>query len=417
MSAQQIELSFPALQGKAVNIYYYKGSRPDTLMFSLDKHGSGKTRLPDGYKGFIQVDVSDSGIIKCIGGEPLLKIESSKATIDKEQVNFPDSPENSFLYRIFKEKSLNINRSSWLQFGKQLYDPQSDIYQLLEKENKINEERTSSIAKEIEKSDLYASKLIGFMDYINELGAAIDTQDTLSLPKLKKYFHTEMDWQVLYTSGEFWRLVNEYYTGLFEQFPLGKKEKESRYVEDISPLFGQLQEPVRSAFLEITYETCERLGWDTAKSQILSYIFENNIEIDAQNANLRRIMSAQKTKQGKPAPPVKGLTGSLSDGITLVLFYDSGCDNCVVQLEELKKQYVRLHNSGVRVVSVSADADDRTFSYLSKSFPWQDKLCDYKGFMGENFINYAILATPTFFVIANGTLVGRYASLSDTGLL
>jgi hypothetical protein len=86
-------------------------------------------------------------------------------------------------------------------------------------------------------------------------------------------------------------------------------------------------------------------------------------------------------------------------------------------LEELSRQYAYLHNSGIQVISIASDVDERVFNFHAESFPWPDKLCDYKGFMGENFVNYAILATPTFYVIGNGVILGRYASLSDTKLL
>jgi hypothetical protein len=89
----------------------------------------------------------------------------------------------------------------------------------------------------------------------------------------------------------------------------------------------------------------------------------------------------------------------------------------MVQLEELKKHYDRLHRSGIRVVSVSADSSERVYAYHSQSFPWPDKLCDYKGFMGENFVNYSIFATPVFFVIGNGIILGQYSNLADTGLI
>jgi thiol-disulfide isomerase/thioredoxin len=414
VSAQQIELSFPALPERKVHIYYFKGARTDSLLLALDRSGTGKARLPEGHKGFMQVHIPGSGFIECIGGEPLLKIESGETFIDNEHAAFPDSPENSFLYRIFKENSLNLSRGSWLRSGLDLYDPQSDTYRLLEKENRKNEEQRATIAAQIRETDLYASRLTGFMNYIDDLGAALDTRDTLSFSRIKACLHTEMDWQALYTSGALWTTVNEYYAGLFGL--LSGKEKEMLYVEDILPLFGQLQEPVRSAFLETAYGICEKSGWDTAKDHILSYILENGITIDAGNGNLKRILSSEKTGQGKPAPPVKGLADDRFGGISLVLFYESGCDHCLMELEALEKQYALLHNSGIRVVSVSADVDERVYAYHSRSFPWPDKLCDYKGVTGENFTAYAITAMPTFFVIGNGVIMGRYSSLSGTGL-
>ncbi|MDR1201227.1 MAG: thioredoxin family protein [Tannerellaceae bacterium] len=129
---------------------------------------------------------------------------------------------------------------------------------------------------------------------------------------------------------------------------------------------------------------------------------------------MKRILSSEKTKRGKPAPPVKGLLDNHFVGITFLLFYESGCDHCMAVLEELKEHYKVLHHSGVRVVSVSTDTDERVYAYHSPSFPWEDKICDYKGFMGENFINYAIIGTPTALVIRNGIIIGRYANLQET---
>jgi hypothetical protein len=406
ISAQQIEFSFPALPEKKIHLYYSEGNHLDSLLAVSDKQGAGKVRLPEGYMGFIRVYIPGAGSVECIGGEPLLKIEGNEAFIGKEHVRFPGSCENSFLYHMFNEKELNLNRNAWIRFGMELYDSQSAIYKLLEKENKANENQMLSIDAQMKESGLYASALLDIMDYINRIDAVVSMGDTLPFRQVKAYFHKQMDWKALYTSGRLWQLVHIYYARLFEQ--------ETLYAEDIIPLFGQLQEPVRSALLETAYETCEKAGWDTAKESIVSYIYEHNIKLDAQNGNLRRILSSEKTKRGKPAFPVKGLTDNNFEGITFILFYESGCDYCMVQLEELKKQYSLLHKSGVRVVSVSADTDERVFEYHSRSFPWEDKLCDYKGFMGENFINYAIIGTPTIFVIGNGVIIGRYSNLPET---
>jgi hypothetical protein len=406
ISAQQIEFSFPALPEKNVHIYYSEGNRRDSLPAALDKQGAGKAQLPEGYRGFIRVHIPGAGFIECVGGEPLLKIEGSETFIDKEHVSFPGSRENSFLYRMSREKELNLNRNAWIKFGMELYNPPSAVYKWLKKENKANEKQMRSIAARMKKTNLYASALLNIMDYINDIDAAINMEDTLAFRQIKAYLHKQMDWKTLYTSGRLWQLVPIYYTRLFEE--------EILYAEDIIPLFAQLQEPVRSAFLETAYETCEIAGWDTAKERIVSYIYEHEINIDAQNSNLKRILSSEKTKRGKPAPPVEGLADTHSEGITFLLFYESGCDHCMALLEELKGHYAVLHLSGVRVVSVSADTDERVYTYHSRTFPWEDKICDYKGFMGENFINYAITGTPTAIVIGNGVIIGRYADLQET---
>jgi hypothetical protein len=412
-AAQQVECAFPSLPDERLSICYYSGSHTDTIWLTLDKQGAGLARLPDGYKGFIQVVIPGKSAFECIGGEPLLRIESPSARPDRDNVRFPASPENDFLYRLFDEKSLYMNRASWIAFGMQLYEPSSELYKRLEQEIAGNDRQLAAITQEIKAGKLYAARLLQLMDHLNELDEALNRPGNPSPDEIKAHLHT-LDWEALYTSGEFWTLIHQYYAELFDKLPLSPKERQSHYVEAISPLFASLKEPLRSAFLETSYELCESAGWDDAKDLILSYISQNGLRIDARNENLRRLLSAGKIKVGNPAPAIKGLAEEA--GLTLLIFYESGCDNCILQLEEMKEHYAQLSHAGIRVVSVSADMDEGVFSYHSRSFPWPDKLCDYQGYMGENFINYAILATPTLFVIGKGIIIGRYAKLSDTGL-
>jgi len=45
---------------------------------------------------------------------------------------------------------------------------------------------------------------------------------------------------------------------------------------------------------------------------------------------------------------------------------------------------------------------------------WADKLCDYKGFDGDNFRNYGIVGTPTYILIDKERIIrGRYVQLRE----
>ncbi|MFV0539444.1 MAG: peroxiredoxin family protein [Dysgonomonas sp.] len=71
---------------------------------------------------------------------------------------------------------------------------------------------------------------------------------------------------------------------------------------------------------------------------------------------------------------------------------------------------------GVRVVSLSSDHLKESFEKDKKHFPWadNDKLCDFQGFSGKNFLNYGIMSTPTFFLIdKDGIVIRRYALVAD----
>ena len=111
---------------------------------------------------------------------------------------------------------------------------------------------------------------------------------------------------------------------------------------------------------------------------------------------------------------------SLSDSISiepfnsLVIFYETGCGNCDNELLQLRGNYQILQERNIRVISVSADMDETVYKKNADVFPWEQKLCDYKGFEGVNFRNYAIVGTPTIYVIdGKGMITGRYSRLAD----
>ncbi|MDR2498797.1 MAG: redoxin domain-containing protein [Tannerellaceae bacterium] len=419
--ASRVELSFPALAGKSAQVYYFRGLALDSLPVVLNGQGKGEALLPDGYYGFIQIALQGTGSVECIGGEDLLIVEADTSLISRETVRFSASPENDFFMRMFDAKSQNIRRRSWIDAGMQLYgkgaDGSSDLYPTLLAESQRIDRQAANIEEQIIQSNLYASKLLRIITFLDDMQTAI-LSGRIEAGGFSSYLQKDMDWDALYHAGQFWRYVHETYLRLFAQAPnLSQTEKEQRYVDSLSPLFGQLSEPLRSALLETAYTVCEQAGWGTAQAAIVAYISDNNIETDARNENLARMLAAGKTLPGMAAPKLKGLASDEFRGISIVIFYESGCDQCVTQLGELQKYYERLRNTGIEVISVAADADPRVFKYHSAAFPWPQKLCDYKGFGGDNFVNYAVIGTPTIFVLADGIIIGRYATLADTKLL
>ena len=119
-----------------------------------------------------------------------------------------------------------------------------------------------------------------------------------------------------------------------------------------------------------------------------------------------------------PAPKIAGTNGSNLDFAkgknTLVVFHESGCSNCENAINQLIGNYPVLKEKGIEVVSIAADHDKDIFGNTSRNFPWSTKLCDFKGFEGDNFNNYGIMGTPTFYLIdEKGIIQGKYASLEE----
>lgn len=418
--AQKITFSFPALPESKARIYYFRGNDTDSIRFDLDARGNSEISLPDKYKGMVRLSIDESGSVEFIGGEPSLSVVSGATHIARDNVKFPDSEENAFLFYYFTQKGENLKRRNWIQMGLQLYRDDSHFYKLLEKEKQKIEEQESVIDTRLRTGDLYASGFLQTILLVEDMNYVLNTGDTSKLRAINDFLHEEMDWEALYTSGNFWETVQYFYIYLFKNHKPGStsNETELEYANNVISFFERAENPVRTALFESIYNQCEALGWDTAKDSIFSYLTSNVVEIRPRSEYLKRLIAGYNTRPGNVAPGIVGLPDELRGKTRLLIFYSSDCANCETELEELKKSYDNLKAKGVEVISISADYDKKMYEYYSRDFPWQYALCDFEGHESENFKSYGVMGTPTIFIIdERGIIIGKYSRLYDTGIL
>jgi peroxiredoxin len=130
---------------------------------------------------------------------------------------------------------------------------------------------------------------------------------------------------------------------------------------------------------------------------------------------LKRMLGAYSLNKGSKAPVLVVLEKPLSQPAILI-FFDSNCDHCHHELDSLNVHYAELTKKGYRIISIAVDTDPNNYRQAAAGFAWDraDRLCDFKGFAGENFKNYGIVGVPTIFVVdKNGFITGRYAQVLE----
>jgi len=106
-------------------------------------------------------------------------------------------------------------------------------------------------------------------------------------------------------------------------------------------------------------------------------------------------------------------TNKLNSKYSLLVFYQSGCGPCEETLRGLEGNYSDLQAKGFRIISLSADTDEAVFQNTVKTFPWQDSYCNLDGMNGVNFRNYAVIGTPTLYVLdAKGMVLTKLATIT-----
>ncbi|GHT03694.1 hypothetical protein FACS189440_07160 [Bacteroidia bacterium] len=411
-----MKFDFPAYAEKSLQLYYSYGSKVDSVIVALNKTGQADVNFPDkDFHGFIQLADRGVELTEFIVGEPALNIVCQAPVANTQTISFPGSDENAFFHTNLNLQSQLTAKLGWLQAGYQFYGYNPGVITFVQQESKNIQDSIQTLTYTIDHSPLYAARFIQWVGFLNRMYEARQQRDPAKIQAAISEMETTADINTLYTAGQLWNTASDIYFSLFGQTETPNAQVE--YALSINRIAARLSGGVQESFFAAAVVQCERYQWTQAQEMIVQQIALSYENIDTLSPRLQRLLGTQKTRKGAPAPEIMGLTQPVNQAL-LVIFYESGCGHCQAQLAILKENYPAIRDQGVRVVTISADESQEVYEYHSKDFPWPDKLCDYKGFAGVNFINYGVLGTPGIYMIdKDGILLGRYGTILDTGVL
>jgi hypothetical protein len=415
---QRVSVSFPALAGREISLYYFSGAHVDSLPSVLDASGNARFLVPPGdYRGMITVAVPDAGGIDVVLAEPELELQCKTGQLDNETVDYPRSEENRYLKRIFTAQTRNVEKQAWLQSGEQFYEAFHPMTGMIQKENQAVEQAIDNLKKEIWQSSLYAARYYRLADFMNRLFDAEQTADREKARLIRNDMETALDIADLYRSGSLWQNVPNFYINMFNR--TGGTDKHEEYARSILQTLSRLQPPYYETYLAGSIFETERFGWKDSQEIILEQVLADNPAMKPEIPLVQGAIRSFHARKEQIAPPVAGLIPAAASGSRmLVAFYDSDCTTCINEMQRLTGIYPDLEKQNIRVVSIAADMDRVRFERGCRDFPWRDKLCDLQGFEGENFVNFGVVGTPAFFLIDRvGKIAGRYFEASDLDFL
>ncbi|MDH6316893.1 thiol-disulfide isomerase/thioredoxin [Parabacteroides sp. PF5-5] len=369
-SCRTIDVRLPSYAGREYSCSLFEGAKQDTIAKgTLDADGKAVIRLSGNYRGVACFSVKDSAKVWNIvvsGDEDICMSEEGTLL-------FEGSPENNFLLRSMERQNNIIQK----------YVDATNVMQ-----RQSIETEYKAFRKEITDSPLYAARLLEILNLLTGVGSSFTITEEEMLEEQYAFVVDQLDFIDLYSSG-FWEPV-------FELWMQQSYAKDTVLVADARRMIDSCGHdiPVRR---EVT-QAIIRMFSKYAKDNLLA---ELGVEYLTMPLN------------GQAAPEiVQEDTATLVPVSSLIVFYETGCGNCHYELEQLKEKYKLLRDNNIRVISIAADIDKDIFEATAHSLPWTDKLCDLKGFEGENFRHYGIVGTPTYILTdSEGIVRGRYAQL------
>lgn len=412
ISAQKVDFYFPHLAGSEYSFHINRGVVKDTIQRgTVGADGRLSFTLPEidkEYVGMVHWNLNQGGSQSFVLNKENFSISCLKPDPTENDIIFLNSKENTYLKDEFRKQQVLFGKVDAIYRGKAVYADDPTLSPVFDKEFSNLQVQFDARQKELAASPLYAARYIQMVEFLNGQGSHLYApgEEAQKAEDLIHYINDELDMDYLYTSG----LWNFIISSTFELYADKATFGEAMVKNLKRTRSQQIFESLANDLITI----CEQYGWVDAENVIIPYLLESG-KIKNPQGKLFYAFEMDKIKPGTKAPAIRG-EKKLSN--VLLMFYESGCSNCVAQLDELKNHYAQIQKAGVRIVTISADTSPEVFEYHSKTFPWADRLCDYKGFDGENFRAYGVVATPTFYLIdKNGNITGRYARVADTGIL
>jgi thiol-disulfide isomerase/thioredoxin len=248
---------------------------------------------------------------------------------------------------------------------------------------------------------------------------------------LREKLINELNFDTLYLDSKAW------YTEINEI--LGAYDKRAPYHQlfgkDFITALERTQIPeAYTKLAEAAFSITEQFNWSEAQTEIVDYLTgKADKRLLNTSGKVAQIYALKNLQKGMQAPDLV-LTAHDKEGKqiqnpitisskdfskegytkTVLVFYQSGCGPCEELMGQLPQYYDKLKSNGIRVISFAADENEQQFNSTATSFPWKDKYCDFKGIKGVNFKNYAVVGTPTIYILdKNGKIEAKLASMSE----
>lgn len=417
VQSQVIQIEFKHFAGKEYRYVLVQGTKLDTIAKGkLDAKGKTTLQLPSKYKGYTGLSnfsFTEAGGLDLIVSKENFTVRCNDAKPDETNIEFIGSPENMFLVHNFPQQQTILEKARLVAAGMQLYTKTDILYQEFDKEQQSLNEKFKTIQNETAKSTLYAARFQEIINYANGVGIGLTQTPEQKEKYLAAYIRAKLDLDALYTSSQWDNVLNKWY-GTNQAIEKG----DSISFDDAKYMANRIKSNTAyTAFAEKVVTLMARAGKDELMHSFGTYVSQSG-RVEKPNHNLVAAMGGPQIGMHAPdliLPDGKQLAVKPK---TVLFFYESGCNSCENEMLVLRGNYDVLKSKGYEVISIAADVDHTEFAKTIAAFPWTQKYGDFKGHAGINFSTYAVIGTPTLFVIdEKGNVAGRYAKLVEAKLL
>ncbi len=428
-TAQTINLEFPYFAGKTYEFTIFQGDKRIKLKEdAIPKDGKVQLTIPENYKGYKGMaqwyftnSATGGGLDLIINNEDfsvtcLDSIPTAKSIVYKK------TQENIFDIENYQKQQKLFEKHDAMLATKRAYEPKNKIYKLAAEEYTSIIKQYDTYSNDLKKSSLFAAKFRQIVNLTMGIGTIITLDEKEKANNINEFIVNELDFSILYTSNHWAGIINSW-----TEIQIKVLKDDAKMLTDATTILNRIKsDAIYTDFVINLTKELTRAGKDDVLYALIPtiknskrlldydgvlYLFQQDLSGKAPDLTIETYNGIKEAKN-QITTVIK--TADLKSKFTLLVFYKSGCGPCEETMLGLVDNYNEMVSKGIKIISFAADTEEKVFKDTSLLHPWSDKYCDFQGAKGINFKNYAVIGTPTMYVLdSKGIILSRLATISE----
>jgi thiol-disulfide isomerase/thioredoxin len=429
LNAQNITMEFPAFAGKTYDFVIFQGSKAEKIMQdTIPKNGKFVLKIPKKYAPYTGMcrwlftnSEQGGGIDMAIPGHDF-SISCMSDKPDNTNIIFTGFDAVNELNRLNGLQKIIIDKFETMSKASKLYDKTHHLFAAFQNEKEAQAKAYHDFQEDLKKNPNFNARFLPIVNLIQGYAHRLSDDDNEKGLLFNAYITQKMSIEDLYVSGHWEGIIQSWV--MYQANVVNDKDK---FAQEFKLMNDKIKKPVQYTDLvgKIAFFLTQY-----GKDDYIDAIAKTVLESGKVTEYLGSMQVFLKSIVGMKAPDLvvtehKGKvedhnhitktiqTNKLKSKYSLLVFYQSGCGPCEETLRGLEGNYSNLQAKGFRIISLSADTDEAVFQNTAKTFTWQDRYCNFDGMNGVNFRNYAVIGTPTLYVLdAKGTVLTKLATIT-----
>jgi thiol-disulfide isomerase/thioredoxin len=426
LNAQTISVEFPYFAGKTYDFIIFQGSKLETVQQdTIPANGKFTLTIPIQYAPYtgmcrwlITNTADGGGLDMAIPGYDFsVSCQSDKP--DDENIIYNGYDAVNELNRLNVLQEVIIDKFETMSKATKLYDKKHPLYATFANEAAEQAKAYDAFQEELKHNTNFNARFLPIVNLTKGIPHRL-TDDYYQKALLVNEFITQkMSLEDLYVSGHWegiiqsWVMLQINVVNDKDQFAKDFKQISDRmknpvhYTDFVGKLTYYLTQYSKDDYVEAIAKTVLSSGKVSEYLGVMEVYLKSMVGMKAPDIVIANADYA------KPKTTVLK-TDRLNSKYSLLLFYQTGCGHCETAIAGLKSNYQALVSKGIKIISFAGDLDQETFATTAASFPWVAKYRDAQGMNGINFKNYAVIGTPTMFLLDNkGIIVQKPATVEE----